>query len=49
MEKLFKYCVKKHGYKPCLGTRVILGEEDEKQANGKVRWDFCKILFSLTK
>jgi len=36
MERLFKYCVQKHGYRPCLGTREVLGEEDEKQPNGKV-------------
>ena len=21
LDKLFKFCVKKHGYRPCLGTR----------------------------
>jgi len=36
MERMFSYCVKKHGYRPCLGTRAIHGEEDEKQPNGKV-------------
>jgi long-chain acyl-CoA synthetase len=40
LERLFKYCVKKHGYKPCLGTRAILGEEDEQQPNGKVATAF---------
>jgi len=36
LDKLFKFCVKKHGYRPCLGTREILGEEEEKQDNGKI-------------
>jgi len=36
MEKLFTYCVKKHGYKQCLGTREVLGQEDERQDNGKI-------------
>jgi len=36
MEKLFKYCVKKHSYRQCMGTREVLGQEDEKQPNGKV-------------
>eukprot|EP00088_Acartia_fossae_P061730 TRINITY_DN7423_c2_g1_i1.p1 TRINITY_DN7423_c2_g1~~TRINITY_DN7423_c2_g1_i1.p1 ORF type:complete len:710 (-),score=189.52 TRINITY_DN7423_c2_g1_i1:200-2329(-) len=34
--KAFNYSVKKHGSKQCLGTREVLGEEDEIQANGKV-------------
>jgi hypothetical protein len=34
---LFKFCVKKHGYKNCLGARAVLGEEDERQPNGKVK------------
>ena len=34
--KAFNYSVKKHGSKQCLGTREVLGEEDEAQDNGKV-------------
>ena len=34
--KAFNYSVRKHGSKQCLGTREVLGEEDEMQANGKV-------------
>lgn len=34
--KSFNYAVKKYGEKSCLGTREILGEEDEMQKNGKL-------------
>jgi long-chain acyl-CoA synthetase len=34
--KSFNYAVKKYGGKSCLGTREILGEEDEVQKNGKL-------------
>jgi len=34
--KAFNYAVTKYGSKRCLGTRQVLGEEDEIQANGKV-------------
>jgi len=34
--KAFNYAVSKHGAKRCLGTREVLGEEDEVQNNGKV-------------
>ncbi len=34
--KSFNYAVKKYGAKSCLGTRQMLGEEDEVQKNGKV-------------
>jgi len=34
--KAFNYAVTKHGEKQCLGTREVLGEEDEVQNNGKV-------------
>jgi len=34
--KAFNYGVKKYGEKQCLGTREVLGEEDEVQGNGKV-------------
>lgn len=36
MEVMFKFCVKKYGGRPCLGTREVHGEEDEMQPNGKV-------------
>eukprot|EP00092_Neocalanus_flemingeri_P007270 GFUD01007850.1.p1 GENE.GFUD01007850.1~~GFUD01007850.1.p1 ORF type:complete len:710 (+),score=206.08 GFUD01007850.1:109-2238(+) len=39
--KAFNYAVTKHGEKQCLGTREVLGEEDEVQNNGKV---FKKLL-----
>jgi long-chain acyl-CoA synthetase len=34
--KGFNYAVKKFGNRECLGTRQILGVEDETQKNGKV-------------
>ncbi|KAG5883972.1 hypothetical protein JTB14_007501 [Gonioctena quinquepunctata] len=34
--KLLEYASRKHGEKRCLGTREILGEEDEEQPNGRV-------------
>ena len=39
MDKLFRYCVKKYGGRKCMGTRDVLGEEQEKQPNGKVIWN----------
>jgi long-chain acyl-CoA synthetase len=36
LEKMFKYVVKIHTTKRCLGTREILGEEDEMQPNGRL-------------
>lgn len=36
LEKMFKYVTKIHQTKRCLGTRDILGEEDEMQDNGRV-------------
>lgn len=36
VEKMFVYVSKVHGSKRCLGTRQILGEEDETQPNGRV-------------
>lgn len=36
VEKMFVYVSKIHGSKRCLGTRQILGEEDETQPNGRV-------------
>ena len=34
--KAFNFAVNKYGDRPCVGTREILGEEDETQSNGKV-------------
>jgi len=34
--KAFNYAVTKYGEKQCLGTREVLGEEDEVQNSGKV-------------
>lgn len=34
--KAFNYAVTKYGEKQCLGTREVLGEEDEVQTSGKV-------------
>ena len=39
MTKAFSYAVRKHAGKQCLGTREVLGEEDEMQANGKVIYE----------
>jgi long-chain acyl-CoA synthetase len=36
LEKVFSYVVKIHTTKRCVGTREILGEEDEVQSNGRV-------------
>ena len=36
MEKVFKNTALNHGQKRALGTREILGEEDEVQADGRV-------------
>jgi len=36
LTKAFNYAVNKYGEKQCLGTREVLGEEDEAQGNGKV-------------
>ena len=36
MEKVFINAAKQHGKKKALGTRMILGEEDEVQENGRV-------------
>ena len=36
MTKAFRYAVTKHSSKQCLGTREVLGEEDEIQEDGKV-------------
>lgn len=36
LEKMFLYVAKVHTTKRCLGTRVILSEEDEVQPNGRV-------------
>jgi long-chain acyl-CoA synthetase len=34
--KSFNFAVNKFGDRECLGTREVLGEEDEVQSNGKV-------------
>ena len=34
--KAFNYAVGKFGDRECIGTREVLGEEDEVQSNGKV-------------
>ena len=36
MTQAFNYAVKKFGSRECLGTREVLGIEDEMQKNGKV-------------
>lgn len=36
LEKMFKFVVKIHTTKRCVGTRAILSEEDELQPNGRV-------------
>lgn len=36
MEKVFKNTAHNHGQRKALGTREILGEEDEVQADGRV-------------
>lgn len=36
LEKMYRKVTQLHTTKPCLGTREILGEEDEVQPNGKV-------------
>lgn len=45
LEKMFKFVAKTHGSKRCLGTREILGEEDETQPNGRVFKKVNKNLF----
>ena len=36
VSKAFNYAVQKYGQKDCLGTRQVLGTEEEAQTNGKV-------------
>jgi len=36
IDKAWNNSTKNHNKKLCLGTRAVLGEEDEKQSNGKV-------------
>lgn len=36
LEKMFKFMATTHTTKRCLGTREVLSEEDEMQANGKL-------------
>eukprot|EP00092_Neocalanus_flemingeri_P016880 GFUD01018258.1.p1 GENE.GFUD01018258.1~~GFUD01018258.1.p1 ORF type:complete len:731 (+),score=161.78 GFUD01018258.1:266-2194(+) len=40
MERLFNFSLKKFGSKPCLGTREVLGEVQERQVDGK---EFTKL------
>ena len=42
--KAFNFAVQKYGDRECIGTREILGEEDEVQSSGKV-----SVVFSLSK
>ena len=42
MEKVFKKTAQQHGNKKALGTRKVIGEEDEVQENGRV---FKKVPF----
>ena len=41
VERIFKNATKQHGKKKALGTRKVLGEEDEIQENGQI---FKKVL-----
>ena len=34
--KAFNFAVNKYGDRECIGTREVLGEEDEVQSSGKV-------------
>ncbi len=36
LDKLFVHAVKRFSKAPCLGTREVLSEEEEKQPNGKI-------------
>ncbi len=36
LDKVFAHVTAKHGDRDCLGTREILGEEDEPQPSGKI-------------
>lgn len=36
LDKLFRHAVAKFKHLPCLGTRDIISQEDEKQPDGKV-------------
>ncbi|XP_057705721.1 long-chain-fatty-acid--CoA ligase 4 isoform X3 [Corythoichthys intestinalis] len=36
LDKLFTFAVERFGDSPCLGTRELLSEENEKQPNGKI-------------
>ena len=37
VSKAFNFAVQKYGDRDCIGTREVLGEEDEVQSSGKVR------------
>lgn len=36
MESMFRAATARWAQRPCLGTRTVLGEEDEPQPNGRV-------------
>ena len=36
VSKAFNFAVQKYGDRDCIGTREVLGEEDEVQSSGKV-------------
>ncbi len=36
LDKLFVHAVKRFSKAPCLGTREVLSEDEEKQPNGKI-------------
>nr|CAD7452760.1 unnamed protein product [Timema tahoe] len=44
MSKMFHFAAKLHSNKPCLGTRQILSDDDEKQPNGRI---FKKLLSTI--
>lgn len=36
LDKMFKHAVTRFSHRHCLGTRLVVSEEDELQSNGKV-------------
>ena len=44
VERIFKNAAQQHGEKKALGTRKVLGEEDEVQENGQI---FKKVLIDI--
>lgn len=47
MDSVFHYAAKKYSTLPCLGTRELLCEEDEKQPDGKVFKKVIKFFFKF--